>query len=69
MIISPTTRPCGCDDNPVTLPFELLYVNTMFSILTIVDAIDTISFPSITDIFAAKPAPSSKFFTFNFSFT
>ena len=53
----------------MTLPFELLYVNTIFSILTIVDAMDTISFPSTTDILAAKPAPLSKFFTFSFSFT
>ena len=66
VITSPTTKPCGWDDNPVTLPFKLLYVNTIFSILTIVDAIDTISFPSTTDILAAKPSTLSKFLTFNF---
>ena len=43
LIKSPTTKSCGCDDSPITSPFELLYVNTIFSILTTVDAIDTIS--------------------------
>ena len=69
VIISLTTKPCGCDDNPITFPFELLYVNTTSSILTTVEATDTISFPSTKDISPAKPFPLSKFLTLNFSFT
>ena len=44
VITSPTTKSCGCDDSPITFPFELLYVNTIFSILTTVDAMDTLLF-------------------------
>ena len=32
VITSPTTKSWGWVDNPITLPFELLYVNTIFSI-------------------------------------
>jgi hypothetical protein len=58
---SPTTKSWGCDDNPITSPFKLLYVNTIFSILTTVEAIDTISFPSTIDTSAENPFPFPKF--------
>ena len=53
VISSPITKSWGWDDNPVTSPLDLSYVNTTFSILTTVDAIDIISFPSTTDTSAA----------------
>ena len=61
VITSPTTKSCGCDDSPITSPFELLYVNTIFSILTTVDAIDTISCPSTIDTSAENPFPFPRF--------
>ena len=69
VITSPTTKSCGCVDRPVTFPFELLYVNTIFSILTTVDAMDTTSFPLTNDTSPAKPFPLSKFLTLSLSFT
>ena len=65
VITSPTTKSCGCDDSPITFPFKLLYVNTIFSILTTVDATDTTSFPLTKDTSPAKPFPLSKFLTLN----
>ena len=66
---SPTTKSCGCDDSPITSPFELLYVNTIFSILTTVDAIDTISWPSTIDTSAENPFPFPRFFILRSSLT
>jgi len=43
--LSPTTKSWGWVDNPVTSPLELSYMNTKFSTLNTVDAIDIISFP------------------------
>ena len=54
---SPITKSWGWDDNPVTSPLDLSYVNTTFSILTTVDAIDIISFPSTVDISPENPFP------------
>ena len=66
---SPTTKSCGWDESPVTFPFELLYVNTKFSILTTVEAMDTISWPSTFDISPEKPFPLSKLKTLRSSLT
>ena len=57
VISSPITKSWGWDDNPVTSPLDLSYVNTTFSILTTVDAIDIISFPSTDDISPENPFP------------
>ena len=67
--ISPTTKSWGWDESPVTCPFWLLYVNTKFSILTTVEAIETISFPSTFDISPEKPLPLSKLKTRRSSLT
>jgi hypothetical protein len=65
---SPTTRSWGWDESPVTVP-SCLYVNTIFSILTTVEAIDMISFPSTCDISPEKPFPLSKLKTRRSSLT
>ena len=65
--ISPMTKSWGWDDNPVTSPLDLLYVNTTFSILTTVDAIDIISFPSTVDISPENPFPFPILMTWSLS--
>ena len=69
VISSPITKSWGWDDNPVTSPLDLSYVNTTFSILTTVDAIDIISFPSTVDISPENPFPFPIFVTRSSSFT
>ena len=66
---SPITKSWGWDDNPVTPPFDLSYVNTTFSILTTVDAIDIISFPSTVDISPENPFPFPTLVTRRLSLT
>ena len=67
--ISPTTKSWGWDESPVTCPFELLYENTKFSTLKIVEATDTISWPSTFDTTPEKPLPLSKLKTLRSSLT
>ena len=57
VISSPITKSWGWDDNPVTSPLDLSYKNTTFSILTTVDAIDTIPWPSTVKISPENPFP------------